>query len=184
MRDTFMKYAILVLTLATLGSGLLAQDPDIDVQYPVGSSLANGQTIDLGGSDNGTVHTLEFTIVNAGTADLVLTTPQPITGGSATNVNWVTNPPPISTIAPAGDTTFEVELTPTDDSEWDVIISVASNDPDEDPFNIRIRGVQGEPPEDDDDDCSTGEGGGTSVLMLAALLCGLVVALRLKGARA
>lgn len=179
-----MKHVIFTLALTVLAGGLFAQDSDIDVQYPVGISLTNGQTVDIGESDNGTVHNLEFTIANAGTADLTLTGAQPITGGNETNVNWSTNPPPTSTIAPASSTTFSVDLTPTDNREWDVIISVASNDPDEDPFNIRIKGVQGEPPEDDDDDCSTGEGGGTSVLMLAAMLCTLIVTLRLKGARA
>ncbi len=144
-----MKYGF-VIALLLLAGGLVAQDPEIDVQYPAGTSLSNGQTIDLGHTDEGTIHSLTITIANTGTADLTLD-PDPVTVTSVVNANWVLSQPTSNTVTDTTPVTFGVDITPYSDKEWNIVFSIASDDPLNDPFTFHMKGVHGDPPEDDDD---------------------------------
>lgn len=171
---------LFLLMAVVVGAGALAAQPDINVQRG-GVSIADGGTDNLGSSTGTAPFSVTYTIQNTGSSTLTLTGGTPITGSNPNSVNYTVNPPGTVTIAAASSTTFVLDLDPNADGGWALNIIIASDDADENPYNIFVTGSTGT--EDDDDDCSTGTGSGPGMIMLAGLLAALAVALRLRLAR-
>ncbi|MCG8327470.1 MAG: HYR domain-containing protein, partial [Chitinophagales bacterium] len=116
-------------------------DAEISIEDPDNNSMASGiSNYDfgnvniMGGSASGI-----FTITNLGDVNLLLNgNPDAIaiSGSSSFSVTQ----PALTTIAPAGNTTFQVSYNPANDdcSEQTATISIANNDPDEDPFTFTV----------------------------------------------
>lgn len=167
------------------GSALAAQQ-DIVVQYPVGTTLADGSVVDLGDHPDKAPYNLTIRIVNIGTGtNLVLDTSasdRPCTGAGAVRCIWFINPPATNSLAPAASTDFTMDITPNDNGKWSVWLEVHSDDPDTPVYSILFKGSAGE--EDDDDDCSSREGSGLSFLALLGAISLLAIGCRLRSARA
>jgi MYXO-CTERM domain-containing protein len=84
---------------------------------------------------------LTYTILNQGDAPLGLTGPNPVTLSGNTNCTFTIQQPANLTVAPAGQTTFMVTVTPTVLGPWSVLIEIANNDPDESPFDFTLSGT-------------------------------------------
>lgn len=112
--------------------------PDILVEQPVGTNIASGGTINFGNVDLGANSSLDFTIKNAGTADLTGLT---ITkDGTDAEVFAITASPIAPVSSPSGTTSFTVQFAPTSAGDKTAALHIASNDADENPFNIILSG--------------------------------------------
>ncbi|MEO6036462.1 MAG: choice-of-anchor D domain-containing protein, partial [Verrucomicrobiota bacterium] len=122
------------------GTGLaVATAPEIAVEQPAGSNIPDGGSKDFGSVTIGANNSLTFTIKNTGTADLTglgLT----INGADSSQFSITANPnPPIS--GPNGTTTFTVRFAPTSTGLKIAALHIASNDSDENPFDITLTGT-------------------------------------------
>lgn len=126
--------------IALTGNGV---DPEIAVEQPVATGLVDGTSArNFGFADVGNSTQLVFTIRNAGTADL--------TGLAATFAG--TNAADFSagafgatTLAPGATTTVTVTFTPGAGGARSADLRIASNDRDENPFDIALTGFGGVP---------------------------------------
>ena len=125
--------------------------------------LGNGVTIssgdntpsDVDHTDFGSVPITEsfsrtFTIENSGASNLKLIGTEPdlvvISGANAGDFNVTTQP--MTPLAPGSSTTFTIEFAPTAESLSEVVVSIANNDDDENPYTFTIQGtgIPFEPP--------------------------------------
>lgn len=125
--------------------GVIINTPEIDVQQPAGSHLTDGitkksfGTVQVGMS--GAAKT--FTIVNKGTAKL---TGLKITKTGTNQGNFIVSALGQTSLAIAGSatgtsTTFQVTFKPiSKGTKEDAFIHIASNDADENPFDIQLSG--------------------------------------------
>ena len=126
-----------VLPLTGIGSVLL---PEIAVEQPSGSGLTDGSaTIQLGnniavGSEG---NVLSFTIRNTGNASLTGIALTKVGGNTS---DFVVTNPLSSSVAPQGSTTFTVKFKPTAGGNRSTTLRIASNDGDENPFDITLAG--------------------------------------------
>jgi hypothetical protein len=121
------------LTLSGIGTA-----PEIDIQQPAGSSVADGGLRDFGSLTVGASRKLTFTIANSGTSGLTgLSTS--ITGTHATD--FVLSSAPAATVAKDESTTFVVDFIPTAAGVRLAILRVMSNDSDENPYDIHLTGT-------------------------------------------
>lgn len=115
--------------------------PDISVRLQ-SVTLTDGGNANIGNVNVNTPVLLSFTISNVGNAPLNLTGPLPVaTGGTSNCTAVVTVQPGTLTLAPGGQTTFTVEVTAASLSTLSFTVSVASDDPDENPFNFTVNGA-------------------------------------------
>ncbi len=113
--------------------------PEIAVEQPTGSDLIDGEsTVDFGNVsiDGDNSHT--FTIRNLGTADL---TGLGITIDGANAGDFTITASPTAPVAPGGSTTFTVKFSPTVLDACSAALHIASNDGDENPFDIALTGT-------------------------------------------
>lgn len=113
--------------------------PEIDVQQPVGTSLANGSRVDFGGVIVGSAADLTFTLANSGTAALTLTgSPDKVAvAGADANLFTVTTTP-ASPVVAGGATVFTVRFAPTSVGMMSATLTIASNDGERDPFTLTL----------------------------------------------
>lgn len=103
---------------------------------PAGSGL-----IDFGTKEVGSATDVVFTIRNKGTADLNLTaSPRVAITGTDKSQFTVTEQPAVAKLAPGATTTFTVRFGPKSSGDKSAAISIASNDPDENPFQVSVGG--------------------------------------------
>lgn len=113
--------------------------PDIAVQQPAGTDLTDGTakksfgTVAVGG--NGKSKT--FTIKNTGKAKL---TGLSIKKSGPNKGDFDVSDPVKNSLAKGASTTFKVTFKPSAKGTRNAAIAIASNDPDEDPFNIKLSG--------------------------------------------
>lgn len=161
-----------------------ATAPEIDVQRPAGTSIADGGTDALGNRTQSTAFVLTYTVENTGSALLTL-------GATAVSVSGATNCTasvtlqPATTVAAAGTATFEVTVTPNAGA-FSFDLTINNDDANESPYNILVSGTGVAPATgggDDDDEggCSTG---GTGNWLMLALLGALLSAVALRRKRA
>jgi hypothetical protein len=175
---------LFALAMVALFCGALAAQQDINVQYPVGTNVLTGSTVNLGDGGSATILTIRIQNVGTGT-NLTLNTSsasRPCNCSAATRVDWFIVQPITTVLAPAGSVDFTLELDPNDKGKWDVLLSIYSDDPDEAIYTVRFKGTNGK--EEKDEDCSTGDGSGLSLLMLLGVLSAGAVGIRLRAARA
>jgi hypothetical protein len=113
--------------------------PEIAVEQPLGTDLTDGgATIDFGSADLGAAAApLAFTVRNTGTAvltGLVLTADGTDPTDFALGALGVTN------LAPGASTTFTVTFTPGTAGSRTAAVRLASNDADENPFDLALTG--------------------------------------------
>ena len=112
--------------------------PEIVVEQPVGTSLVDGTAaVDFGFRATGTNGSLVFTVRNTGTADL---TGLGITIDGANAADFSVAAAPASPVAPGGSTTFTVQFAPSATGLRTAALHLASNDWDENPFDIALSG--------------------------------------------
>jgi hypothetical protein len=113
--------------------------PDIAVQQPAGTDLTDGSakkpfgTAKIGG--NGKSKT--FTIKNTGNTKL---TGISIKKSGPNKGDFDVSDPEKTSLAKGASTTFKVTFRPSAKDTRNAAIAIASNDPDEDPFNIKLSG--------------------------------------------
>jgi len=113
--------------------------PEIVVEQPAATSLVDASANVAFGNVNvgSTSPVLTFTIRNAGTADL---TGLAVTIDGANAADFASTGPGAVTLAADASTTFEITFSPTAPGARDATIHVASNDADENPFDIAVSG--------------------------------------------
>jgi hypothetical protein len=114
--------------------------PDIDVEQPAGADLADGAaTVNFGLKTIGTPGVARtFTVRNTGAASL---TGLAVTIDGANAADFaVTTALPSSTLAQEGSAEFIVTFTPTGSGMRTAALHIASNDPNEAPFDIALTG--------------------------------------------
>lgn len=119
--------------------GTTAITPEIVVEQPALTNLTDGtSTIACGSSDISVpAVALAFTIRNTGTANL---TGLAVTKDGSHAADFAVGAPGATTLAPGASTTFNVTFTPSSDGPRTAAIHVASNDSDENPFDISLTG--------------------------------------------
>ncbi|WP_254512973.1 choice-of-anchor D domain-containing protein [Anatilimnocola floriformis] len=108
--------------------------PEIAVQDGVTNIVDNTGTVAFGTAPLTTLVQKTFTIVNSGTAPLTIGTVTVPTG-------FVLASPPAATVAAGRTTTFSVRLNTAVAGNFSGMVSFATNDADENPFNFTINGI-------------------------------------------
>ena len=152
--------AALVLGATVIRASAAA--PEIVVEQPAGTDVSDGGSASFGSVNVGSSASLTFTIKNTGDADL---TGLAITkSGTHSGDFTVTGPVATSVTGPSGSTTFTVQFIPSASGSRTASIAIASNDANEDPFNISLSGT-GLAPEiavEDDAGANIADGGSKS----------------------
>jgi sugar lactone lactonase YvrE len=114
--------------------------PEIGVQEPPGSELTdNGATNDFGYGYVGFTNAFKtFTVTNSGTANL---TGLGVTKTGAHGADFIVSAIGNATLATNSSTTFTVRFVPSATGVRNATLQIASNDPDENPFDIPITGI-------------------------------------------
>ncbi len=125
-----------VETLAAFGTAA----PDIAVEQPLGTDIADGGIANFGDVAVGDTLTRTFTIKNTGTATLAGLS---ITkdGADAAMMTITASASPIPPLPGGGSTTFTVRFAPTSTGGTTAALHIASNDPDENPFDVTLTGI-------------------------------------------
>ncbi|MFD2551336.1 lamin tail domain-containing protein [Bizionia sediminis] len=123
--------------------------PEIDIERSTGSSIPNNSdansgynTIFAATSMGDTTAAKEYTIHNEGTADLEITD---ISSSNPTEFPITLNPGPV-TINPSDKVPFEIRFSPISTGTRTALISVTSNDTDENPYTFTVQGTGNCPP--------------------------------------
>ncbi len=146
MKNHFLPPLLKVLAAALMlavSTGTASAAAEIVVEQPVSTNIADNDSKEFGGVVLGSNSALTFTIKNTGDADL---TGIAVTKSGANSADYVISGSPTATIAPAGSTTFTVTFTPSAPGARNAALSIASNDANENPFNISLAGT-GQAPE-------------------------------------
>jgi parallel beta-helix repeat protein len=105
-------------------------DPSAADFTDFGSAVANSGAV-----------TRTFTVNNAGGASLAFSGSSPITIGGPAAAQFSVVSQPSGSLAPSSNTTFQVTFTPTAAGSQEASISIATNDPDENPFTFTVGGT-------------------------------------------
>lgn len=115
--------------------------PEIAVEQPVGTNLSDGSaSISFGSVGLGSKSSdFTFTIKNTGAGNL---TGLAITKNGANPVDFTVTSSPVAPVAgPSGTTVFTVQFAPVAAGSRSAVIHIASNDSDENPFDINLTGT-------------------------------------------
>ena len=119
--------------------------PDIALEAPTGTPMTNGNgALAYGSIAPSQTQYLNFTIRNTGSADLTTITAS-IVGSDSGQFLLVYMPP--STLAPGTSAPFTIRFSPSSIGSKSATLSIASNDPDENPFTVSLTGTGVIPPE-------------------------------------
>lgn len=133
-RDVNLNFGQTALTYFNVIPG---SEPEIAVEQPAGNNLSDGATVDFGVHSPGAASNLTFTIRNSGSGDLTgLTILKD--GPDAAGFSITTSP--AAPLAAGGSTTFTVEFAPAVSGVMTAAVHIASNDSDENPFDITLTG--------------------------------------------
>ncbi|MBE7491760.1 MAG: choice-of-anchor D domain-containing protein [Planctomycetes bacterium] len=119
-------------------SGTALAPPEINVQRPAGTNIADGGSTAVTGTVAGAGTPVTFTIQNLGGSTLNLT------GRSVANLvncGVALGSFGSSTVAAGGSTTLTVTVTPTAAGAWSFDLDIDSNDSDENPYDIAVSGT-------------------------------------------
>lgn len=118
--------------------GGVPQMPEIVIEQPEGTVIEDGGSFSFGAVAAGQSSSRVFTIRNTGSGSLTglgIT----VDGAHATDFT-VTNPPTTPVPGPSGTTTFTVTFTPGGMGQRNATLHLASNDSDENPYDITLTG--------------------------------------------
>ena len=114
-------------------------EPGIEVQQPAGTSLVDGaSTVDFGTTSMSAPQDLVFTVLNTGAAPLTGLA-YSIDGTNAGDFAVVGTPD--SAVAVGGSTTVTVRFTPAASGARLAALHIASNDPNDNPFDLALSGA-------------------------------------------
>ncbi|HYF36590.1 MAG TPA: choice-of-anchor D domain-containing protein, partial [Prosthecobacter sp.] len=120
-------------------SGTGFAEPNITLQQPGGTNLTDGvSTVSYGTATLGVQTTRTFTIVNDGL--LTLSGLAAVVEGTHAG-DFAVGTPGMASLAPGQTTTFDVVFTPSAAGARVAVLRVASNDPDESPFDVTLSGT-------------------------------------------
>jgi hypothetical protein len=123
------------INLAGTGLGV----PKIAVEQPTGTDLTDGApATGFGNIVLGADASRTFTIKNTGTADLTGLT---VAADGTNAAEFTVTANPASSVAPGGNTTFTVRFKPGAAGVRNAAIHIASNDANENPFDITLTGT-------------------------------------------
>ncbi len=115
------------------------QAPEIVVEDSANANIADSGSKDFGSVNVGTGAPLTFTIKNTGNANLTGLT---ITKDGTNAADFAITANPTAPVpGPSGSTTFTVTFTPSARGTRTAAIHIASNDPNENPFDINLTGI-------------------------------------------
>ncbi len=123
--------------LWTISDGGFVACPEIDIAQS-GTPIADGGTYDFADHALNSNTDAVFTLANSGPADLTLTTPISISGVNANQFSIQVQP--VSPVSASGQTTFTIRFHPTSAGVKTATISIASNDENENPYDLTITG--------------------------------------------
>ena len=137
------------LTKLTGNATTLANVPELQLQYPIGTDVACGASMSYPNTTIGQTNSLSFRIKNIGTANLNLTSlPLSITGLNPTDYTITVQP--TSPILANGFVDVTVQFNPITAGAKTASISISNNDSDENPCVINMIGTGVYP----NDDCT------------------------------
>ncbi|MDE4176784.1 autotransporter domain-containing protein, partial [Phaeobacter sp. PT47_59] len=119
---------------------LTVASPEIDLQRPASTSIANGGNDDQGSLNAGEQQSLTYTIANQGNATLTISGTPSSSALNNVSVDAI-SAPDAAAIAANGTTTFTVLYTPTLDGAFSFDLTVASDDADEGSYTITVSGT-------------------------------------------
>lgn len=126
------------------GTGFVLLVPEIVVEEPAGTNLADGMaSLEFGNANIGASVAKSITIRNSGTSDLKDLV---VTHTGANTADFVIGPLGSTSLAPGSTTTFMVSFTPRAAGFRIVELQISSNDADENPFDITLGGTGVVPP--------------------------------------
>ena len=135
------------LTMATGIGEILDDDPEIDVQRPVGASILDGSSSAVGDKLSGGRTNLIYTIENTGGGNLSID-PTPVTSNLA-NVSsmLVEDPLPAAVLEPGDTTSLTLSFQVDSDGPFSFDLAIGNSDVDENPYDIQVtgNGVNGDP---------------------------------------
>lgn len=133
---SFTRVQSTYLDMGAYEFGNLLHAPDISVEYPVGTVLVDGAVTAVDLSAIPGIPTT-FVINNLGILDL---TNLAITGDGVDIDSFIFSKPVTNFVIAGGSTTFTVTFKPTSTGMRNAAIHIVSNDPDESPFDINLKG--------------------------------------------
>ena len=125
------------LDLGAYEFGDILDQADIVVEQPTGNGLTDGVSVVDFGAAPGTPLTKTFTIRNSGIGNL---SGLAVTMSGTDVADFTFTQPAVTNLNSGASTTFKVTFKPLVAGERTAAIHIASNDPDEDPFDIDVRG--------------------------------------------
>ncbi|WP_227512377.1 beta strand repeat-containing protein, partial [Tritonibacter mobilis] len=129
----------------TSSAPLTVASPEIDLQRPAATSLADGGTDAQGSVAVGVQQVLTYTVENTGTATLTLSGTPASAAASNVSVDSI-SAPGTSSLAASASTTFTVAYTPTAAGAFSFELDVDSDDADEGTYDLTISGTATEAP--------------------------------------
>jgi len=115
-----------------------ASPPDIALEAPTGTAVSNGTgTLAFAQVAPGQTQDITCTLRNTGGSDLTGITAA-ITGTDAARFSLFSSPP--TSLAAGGSANFTMRFSPTSYGAKTATLSIASNDPDENPFTLALTG--------------------------------------------
>ncbi len=124
----------------TSSASLTVASPEIDLQRPAATSLADGGTDAQGSVAVGVQQVLTYTVENTGTATLTLSGTPASAAASNVSVDSI-SAPGTSSLAASASTTFTVAYTPTAAGAFSFELDVDSDDADEGTYDLTISGT-------------------------------------------
>ena len=112
--------------------------PEMDIRLD-GASLAVGDDANFGPVGRNGQQDLQFMVHNLGASDLHLTLPVTLTGPQAADYSVVTAPAAV--VAPLDSTPVIIRFAPTTLGEKVATFSLASDDEDENPYTLTLKGT-------------------------------------------
>jgi hypothetical protein len=133
-------------TINVSGNASPAPAPEIDVQRPAGTSIADGGPDTAPAAVAGTPLVLTYTIANLGNATLTLAGGSPVTLANNVNCNASITSQPSGSVSGGLTTTFTLSVMPLSPGAFSVELDIASNDADEANYDITLSGSASAPP--------------------------------------
>jgi 5'-nucleotidase len=143
VRDAVIHYIDAMNTVSPAIEGRIKYAPEPEIAVSLGGAIdiPDGTgTVDFGATTVGTPITKTFVIDNLGTVNLTLTEPISLPSGFSLVSSFGS-----TTIAPGGNTSFEVRMDATAVGTPSGTLSFANNDSNENPFDFTISGTIGLP---------------------------------------
>ena len=135
---TLLNFALTGATSNWIAPGVPFPNPEIAVEQPASSDIADGGSRAFGTVAVGGNSSLTFTIANSGAGTLV---GLGITIDGANSADFSVTSSPTAPVVGGGTTTFTVRFAPASPGAKTAALHIANNDSDEAPFDITLTGT-------------------------------------------